>query len=128
MDDLDRRIGEFKDAAIFPCESPLPEDGIAEAIRVRSYIRGVMKEIEVEKVERALAKFEEIFNAEEQAFMSRWQKEREVWRKVSALGGKFRGRKDGKMIFSVPENIPLEEGWELEGKELRVDLRKVKSA
>ncbi len=100
----------------------LSDHEITESIRVRRAIGEVMREIEVEKVERELAKFEQVFNREEQAFLSRWQKEREVWRKVNSLGGKFRGRKDGMMVFSVPEDTPLEGGWMLSGTELRVKI------
>lgn len=73
-------------------------------------------------VRRELEKFEQVFNRVEREVLARMDRESQVWRAVNALGGKFKGRMKGVMLFSVPGPVPLKPGWTLDGTELRVEI------
>ena len=80
---------------------------------------------------RELDRTLEGFDLAEKAFVEQWRRESRIWRTVSKMGGKFRGRIGPVMQFEFPTPpVELEkelqehprEGWTLNGTELLVEL------
>ena len=79
---------------------------------------------------RELDRASEVFERAEKAFVEQWRRESQIWRAVSKMGGKFRGRIGRVMQFDFrtpPVELEKElqehprEGWTLSGTELLVE-------
>ena len=79
---------------------------------------------------RQLDRAFEPFDRAEKAFVAQWRRESQIWRAVSKMGGKFRGKIGRVMQFDFhtpPAELEKElqehprEGWTLNGTELLVE-------